>query len=117
MMRAEPRRLPFKIGTDKHASYPEAFASSVKEKVLPPDYEPRRVRYLNNVTEQDHRFNRRRRRAIQCFRSFHTDRLRPPGSRRPDGKIFRCCAGAEITSILSCGSRMRRPMPGVMLLR
>jgi transposase-like protein len=35
LMRAEHRRLPFTISTDKHASYPEAFATSVKEKVLP----------------------------------------------------------------------------------
>jgi len=35
LMRADHRRLPFTIGTDKHASYPEASASSVKEKVLP----------------------------------------------------------------------------------
>jgi IS6 family transposase len=30
LMRADHRRLPFTIGTDKHASYPEAFATSVK---------------------------------------------------------------------------------------
>jgi IS6 family transposase len=28
--------------------------------------------YLNNVIEQDHRAARRRWRAMQCFRSFHT---------------------------------------------
>ena len=72
LMRADHRRLPFTIGTDKHASYPEAFASSVKEGVLPPDCKLRRVKYLNNVIEQDHRFVRRRWRAMQCFRSFHT---------------------------------------------
>jgi transposase-like protein len=72
LMRADNRRLPFTIGTDKHASYPEAFAVSVKEKVLPPDCNLRRVKYLNNVIEQDHRFIRRRWRAMQCFRSFHT---------------------------------------------
>ena len=72
MMRAEHRRLPFTIGTDKHASYPEAFAASVKEKVLPTDCKLRRVKYLNNVIEQDHRAVRRRRRAMQCFRAFHT---------------------------------------------
>ncbi|MFL6333330.1 MAG: DDE-type integrase/transposase/recombinase [Pyrinomonadaceae bacterium] len=33
MMRADHRRLPFTIGTDKHASYPEAFAAS---EFLPP---------------------------------------------------------------------------------
>lgn len=32
----------------------------------------RRVKYLNNVIEQDHRAIRRRWRACQCFRSFNT---------------------------------------------
>jgi transposase, IS6 family len=72
MMRADHRRLPFTIGTDKHASYPEAFATSVKEKVLPFDCKLRRAQYLNNIIEQDHRAVRRRWRAMQCFRSFHT---------------------------------------------
>lgn len=72
VMRADHRRLPFTIGTDKHASYPEAFAASVKENVLPIDCKLRRVKYLNNVIEQDHRAIRRRWRAMQCFRSFHT---------------------------------------------
>jgi transposase, IS6 family len=71
-MRADHRRLPFTVGTDKPASYPEAFAASVREKVLPADCKLRRVKYLNNVIEQDHRFIRRRWRAMQCFRSFHT---------------------------------------------
>ena len=72
LMRADYRRLPFTIGTDKHASYPEAFATSVKEKVIPFDCKMRRVKYLNNVIEQDHRAIRRRWRAAQCFRSFHS---------------------------------------------
>lgn len=72
VMRADHRRLPFSIGTDKHASYPEAFTTSQEEKVIPFDCRLRRVKYLNNVIEQDHRFIRRRWRAMQCFRSFHT---------------------------------------------
>jgi len=72
LMRADHRRLPFTIGTDKHASYTEAFSASIKEKVLPSDCKLRRVKYLNNVIEQDHRAIRRRWRAAQCFRSFHT---------------------------------------------
>jgi transposase, IS6 family len=72
LMRANHRRLPFTIGTDKHASYPEAFAASVKEKVQPSDCKLRRVKYLNNVIGQDHRAVRRRWRAMQCFRTFHT---------------------------------------------
>jgi IS6 family transposase len=72
MMRADHRRLPFSISVDKHASYPEAFTSSQKEKVLPKDCKLRRTKYLTNIVEQDHRFIRRRWRAMQCFRSFHT---------------------------------------------
>jgi IS6 family transposase len=73
LMRADHRRLPLTIETDKHASYPEAFAASVKEKILPADCKlRRRVKYLNNVIKQDHRAIRRGWRAMQCFRSFHT---------------------------------------------
>jgi transposase, IS6 family len=72
LMRADHRRLPFTIGTDKHASYPEAFAASIKEKVSPFDRKLRRVKYLNNIIEQDHRAIRRRWRAAQCYSSFHT---------------------------------------------
>jgi transposase-like protein len=72
LMRADHRRLPFTIGTDKHASCPEAFVSSIAEEVLPADCKLRRVKYLNNVIGQDHRAIRRRWRAMQCFRSFHT---------------------------------------------
>ena len=32
----------------------------------------RRVKYLNNVIKQDHRFVRKKVRASQCFKSFHT---------------------------------------------
>jgi transposase, IS6 family len=71
-MRADHRRLPFTIVTDKHASYPEAFTTSVREKVLPSDRKLRRVKYPNNVIEQDHRAIRRRWKAMQHFRSFHT---------------------------------------------
>jgi transposase-like protein len=72
MMRADHRRLPFSISVDKHASYPDAFTSSQEEKILPNDCKLRRVKYLSNIIEQDHRFIRRRWRAMQCFRSFHT---------------------------------------------
>jgi IS6 family transposase len=72
MMRADHRRLPFSISVDTHASYPDAFASSQEEKGLPMDCTLRRVKYLNNIIEQDHRFIRRRWRACHCFRLFHT---------------------------------------------
>lgn len=72
IMRAGHRRLPFTVGTDKHASYSEAFAASVKEKILPFDCKLRLVKYLNNAIEQEHRAIRRRWRAPQCFCSFYT---------------------------------------------
>jgi transposase-like protein len=72
MMRAGHRRLPFSISVDKYASYPEAFTTSQEEKVLSKDCRLRRTKYLTNIVEQDHRFIRRRWRAMQCFRSFHT---------------------------------------------
>jgi transposase-like protein len=72
LMRAEHRRLPLTISVDKNAAYPDAFAASQVEKVLPEDCKLRRVKYLNNVIEQDHRFVKKKARASQCFRSFHT---------------------------------------------
>ncbi len=72
MMRADHRRLPFSINVDKNAAYPDAFTDSQKEKVLPKDCRLRRVKYLNNVIEQDHRFIKKKVRSSQCFRSFST---------------------------------------------
>ena len=72
MMRAKHRRLPFSISVDKNAVYPDAFTSSQDEKVLPKDCALRRVKYLNNVIEQDHRFIKKKVRASQCFKTFHT---------------------------------------------
>jgi DNA-binding winged helix-turn-helix (wHTH) protein len=39
---------------------------------VPKDCKLRRVKYLNNVIEQDHRFVKKRVRASQCFKRFHT---------------------------------------------
>lgn len=72
MMRAGHRRLPFNVNVDKNAAYPEAFTTSQEEKVLPSDCKLRRVKYLNNMIEQDHRFVKKRVRAAQCFKSFCT---------------------------------------------
>jgi transposase-like protein len=72
MMRADHRRLPLSISVDKNAAYPDAYTSSQDEKVLPKDCTLRRVKYLNNVIEQDHRFIKKKARASQCFKRFHT---------------------------------------------
>ena len=39
---------------------------------MPKDCKLRRVKYLNNVIEQDHRFIKKKVRASQCFKRFHT---------------------------------------------
>jgi len=72
LMRAEHRRLPFSISVDKNAAYPETFGASQVERIVPEDCKLRRVKYLNNVVEQDHRFVKKKVRASQCFKSFHT---------------------------------------------
>jgi IS6 family transposase len=72
MMRAEHRRLPFSISVDKNAAYPEAFNASQEGQIVPKDCLLRRVKYLNNVIEQDHRFIKKKVRASQCFKRFHT---------------------------------------------
>ncbi len=72
MMRAEHRRLPFPISVDKNGAYPEAYSTSQVERVVPKDCKLRRVKYLTNVIEQDHRFIKKKVRASQCFKRFHT---------------------------------------------
>src|SRR2546423_1882892 len=42
------------------------------QRYVPKDCKLRRVKYLNNVIEQDHRFVKKKVRASQCFKSFHT---------------------------------------------
>ena len=72
MMRAEQRRLPFSISVDKNAAYPKAFSASQEERIVPKDCKLRRVKYLNNVIGQDHRFVKKKVRSSQCFKRLHT---------------------------------------------
>jgi len=72
MMRADHRRLPFSISVDKNAAYPEAFSASQVDMIVPKDCKLRRIKYLNNVIEQYHRFIKNKVRALQCFKSFYT---------------------------------------------
>jgi IS6 family transposase len=70
MMRADHRRLPFTISVDKNAAYPAAFTTSQDEKILPKDCKLRRVKYLNNIIEQDHRFIKKKVRAFAMLQEF-----------------------------------------------
>jgi transposase-like protein len=72
MMCADHRRLPLSISVDKNAAYPEAFTTSQDEKIIPRDCKLRRVKYLNNIIEQDHRFIKKRVRSCLGYRSFDT---------------------------------------------
>lgn len=72
LMRADHHRLPYSISVDKNAAYSEAFTTSQAERIVPKDCKLRRVKYLNNVIEQDHRFVKKKVRASQCFKRFHT---------------------------------------------
>jgi len=72
MMRAAHRRLPFSIFVDQKAAYPDAFTAAQAAKVLPHDCKRRRVKYLNNVIEQAHRFIKKKVRASQCCKRFQT---------------------------------------------
>jgi hypothetical protein len=72
MMRADHRRLPVTISADKNAAYSEAFTTSQREKILPHDCKLRRIKYLNNIIEQDQRFIKKRVRACLGYRSFDT---------------------------------------------
>jgi transposase-like protein len=70
MMRAEHRRLPFSISVDKNAAYPEAFSTSQAELIVPQDCKLRRVKYLNNVIEQDTASSKRRCEPLNASNAF-----------------------------------------------
>jgi IS6 family transposase len=50
---------PRVINVDKNAAYPKAIAQLKAAGILPESVELRRVKYLNNLVEQDHRFIKR----------------------------------------------------------
>ena len=54
------------------AAHPNAFSTSQAERVVPKDCKFRRVKYLDNVIEQDHCSVKKKVRSSQCFKSFHT---------------------------------------------
>jgi transposase-like protein len=62
--------LPFSISVDKNADYPDAFTSSQADKIIPHDWKLRRVKYLNNVIEQDHRRVKQRIYPMLGFKNF-----------------------------------------------
>jgi len=63
---------PRVINVDKNPAYPKAIDELKRNRELNQRCRCRPIRYLNNVVEQDHRAIKRRVRAMQGFRSFHS---------------------------------------------
>ncbi|AJG79516.1 MULTISPECIES: IS6 family transposase [Bacillus cereus group] len=63
---------PRVITVDKNPAYPIAIEQLKKEKGIPIGTKIRRIKYLNNIVEQDHRFIKKRIRSMLGLTSFHT---------------------------------------------
>src|SRR5947199_5129860 len=73
-LRAPGHPRPRVINVDGNPSYPKVISELKRSGELGRRCRCRPVRYLNNVVEQDHRSIKRRVRAMQGFRSFHSAR-------------------------------------------
>jgi transposase, IS6 family len=71
-LRAFGHPRPRVINVDGNPAYPKAIAELKRTGELGRRCRCRPVRYLNNVVEQDHRAIKRRVRAMQGFRAFHS---------------------------------------------
>ncbi len=63
---------PRVITVDKNPAYPVAIAQLKKEKKMPASIQIRKIKYLNNMVEQDHRFIKKRIRSMLGFKSYQT---------------------------------------------
>jgi transposase-like protein len=71
-LRAPGHPRPRVINVDGNPSYPKVISELKQAGELGRRCQCRPVRYLNNVVEQDHRSIKRRVRAMQGFRAFHS---------------------------------------------
>ena len=71
-LRSPGHPRPRVINVDRNPSYPKAIAELRRTADLGRRCRCRPIRYLNNIVEQDHRAVKRRLRACQGFRSFHS---------------------------------------------
>jgi IS6 family transposase len=62
----------YRLLSRNHSLETKSILVQQEEKILPHDCKLRRVKYLNNIIEQDHRFIKKRGRACLGFRSFDT---------------------------------------------
>jgi transposase-like protein len=73
-MNAAHNQEPRVINVEKNAAYPPAIDSLKSDKTLEETTQVRRVKYLNNIVEQDHRFIKRRVNPGMGFGSFNSAR-------------------------------------------
>ncbi|MEH1876832.1 MAG: DDE-type integrase/transposase/recombinase [Nostoc sp.] len=73
-LKADHNINPRVINVDKDAAYPPSINQLKKSELLPDDCELRRVKYLNNYVEQDHRFIKGLVKPGMGFASFNTAR-------------------------------------------
>jgi IS6 family transposase len=71
-LRTSNHPRPRVINVDGNSAYPRAIHELKRIRELGQRCRCRPVRYLNNVVEQDHRTIKRRVRAMQGFRAFHS---------------------------------------------
>ncbi|MGG2065173.1 IS6 family transposase [Bacillus sp. S14(2024)] len=64
--------IPRVITVDKNPAYPVAIEELKKEKKMPLGIQIRKIKYLNNIVEQDHRFIKKRVRSMLGLKSFQT---------------------------------------------
>ena len=65
-------QIPKVITVDKNPAYPPAVNELKNDKILPKNVNLRKIKYLNNVVEQDHRFIKRIISPMLGFQSFCT---------------------------------------------
>lgn len=73
-LKADHNQEPRVINVDKNAAYPLAIDELTENKTLPKTTQLRRVKYLNNILEQDHRAIKRLVNPGMGFGSFNTAR-------------------------------------------
>src|SRR3954454_9410178 len=71
-LRSPGHPRPRVINVDRNPSYPKAISELRRTGELSRCCRCRPIRYLNNIVEQDHRAIKRRVRASQGFRAFHS---------------------------------------------
>lgn len=74
VLKASHNSEPRVINVDKNAAYPKAIDSLKSDQSLCKTTELRRVKYLNNIVELDHRFIKRLVNPGMGFGSFNTAR-------------------------------------------